>query len=109
MCDRKRILKNCRSSSGWQGVDFNVNEERLFDMLDTARAHLRGENGRSIKALLEEMEDDDWMITAGIHGGGIGGGGRQADPRDHITVRTSRRTYHVRLHSSGRSIIEVTT
>ena len=77
-------------------------------MLVAAANSLRGNNSRDIEALLREMEDDEWRITAGIHAGGLGGGGRPADQRYHITVQTRRNTYHVRLHSSGNSVIEIT-
>lgn len=106
--DEDQILKNCTSSSGWQGVMCNVSAERLVKLLISSTTMRAGGVGRSVKDMLREMEDREWQITAGIHSGGLGGGGRAPDPRDHITVRVGRTTYHVRLHSSGNSIVEVT-
>ena len=106
MADRNRVLKNCDAASGWDGVDFNISAERLYDLLDSTTT-ARGELGRSAKDLLAEMAAGPWRVTAGIHAGGIGGGGRPADPRSHITIRTQNNTYHVRFHSSGGFLIEI--
>lgn len=106
MPNRSTIVSNCSSSSGWQGVAFNINARRLFDLLDSTQT-ARGDLGRNARSLLNEMEQGRWQITAGVHAGGIGGG-RVADSRDHITLRTSRSTYHLRFHSSGRHLMEIT-
>jgi hypothetical protein len=107
MANRSTIIANCSSSSGWQGVAFNINARRLYELLESTLT-ARGNLGRSARDVLAEMEQGYWQITAGIHGGGLGGGGRAADSRDHITLRTARSTYHLRFHSSGQQLIEIT-
>ena len=107
MADRSTVLANCSGSSGWQGVAFNINARRLYDLLDSTQT-ARGDLGRSARSLLSEMQQGTWRVTAGIHGGGLGGGGRSADPREHITMRTDRSTYHLRFHSSCRRLMEIT-
>lgn len=97
MKDRKKIIKNCEAASGFNGEGVtNINAERFVDLLDSFQ-NARGELGRQCRDLLNQMEAAGWRITAGIHAGGIGGQGRAADPREHITLRTRGGTYHLRL------------
>jgi hypothetical protein len=106
---KKAATRNCWSSSGYNGDGvININEGRLYDLMaETTNA--RGDLGRSAKEMIEKMANGTWRITAGIHAGGIGGGGRGADARMHITVQIDRdKTYHVRLHSSNGRVIEIT-
>jgi hypothetical protein len=57
------------------------------------------------------MNANGWRITAGIHAGGIGGGGRAADPRSHITLNIDRGgSFHIRFGVTGTTfrLIEIT-
>lgn len=108
MPDRDTILNNCDATSGWQGVAFNINAERLYDLLESTRTRAGGDLSRTARQVLTEMENAAWRVTAGIHAGGFGGGGRPADPRHHITLRTNGGTYHLRFHSSLPRLIQIT-
>lgn len=105
MPNRKTVVKNCKKSSGWQGVDYNINPKRLYALLERATRISRGDVRRAARQLLRELESDSWQITAGPHEGGFGDDERDADQRMHITVRTRKHTYHVRLASNAWDVV----
>jgi hypothetical protein len=103
MYDKHTVLGNCRAASGYQGANvLNISAKHLFDLLDSHAQNGSGEFKRKCKDMLTNMNTRGWQITAGIHAGGIGGGGRAADPRSHITLQISNvGTYHLRLSTAG--------
>ncbi|HSM48075.1 MAG TPA: hypothetical protein VK872_09705 [Draconibacterium sp.] len=99
------VLAHCASSSGYNGEGvININAERLFNLMDSHAQNGRGELKRKCKDMLNEMNTNNWRIAAGLHAGGLGGGGRSADPRMHITLTLRSGTYHVRFSGSGRQL-----
>lgn len=112
MYQRFSVIGNCRSSSGYQGDNVtNIPADKLYDLLDSHAVSGRGDLKRKCKDILEAMNANGWRITAGMHAGGLGGGGRAADPRSHITLNIDRAgTYHIRFGVSGNSyrLIEIT-
>jgi hypothetical protein len=107
--DKYKIYDNCKSESGWPNVDYNINKARLVDLL-ASHTTSRGDLGRRCKELLEQMEENDWRIAAGIHSGGIGGGGRNPDERQHITLTVNRQNYHLRFGGakSSPTLVQIT-
>ena len=103
MYQKNFVLANCRAASGYQGANVtNISAKLLYDLLDSHAQNGSGEFKRKCKDLLTDMNTKSWQITAGIHAGGIGGGGRAADPRSHITLQiTGSGTYHLRLSTAG--------
>jgi hypothetical protein len=76
-----------------------INVDQVVDLL-AGRTSPRAQPGS--RALLREMAMREWLVTATVHPGGFGG-----DPTPHITVRTYRRQYHLRLDGSG-SVFDIT-
>lgn len=112
MYQKQTVLGNCRASSGYQGSSVtNITAEKLYNLLDSHATRDRGDIKRKCKDMLDQMNVNGWRITAGIHAGGIGGGGRGADPRSHITLNIDRGgSYHIRFGISGSTfrLIEIT-
>lgn len=102
---RQSVLANCLTSSGYNGDGvININADRLFDLLDSHAKTGRGELKRKSKDLLIEMNSQQWRIAAGIHAGGLGGAGRAADPRPHITLSLRSGSYHLRFSGAGKNL-----
>ncbi len=109
MPNKHIILSNCTQSSGYQGEGVtNINAKRLYKLLETTVARGHGSLKRTASDLLDQMERGTWQIRAGVHAGGLGGGGRAADQRQHITLRTQGGTHHLRFHSSGEYLMQIT-
>jgi hypothetical protein len=106
--DKDTVLDNFQRGPHWQGVDFNITSEQVYQLLENATRR-RGELGRKATALLDAMENG-WTITAGGHAGGLGGGGRGADPNPHVTIRVGRVTYHLqyRIRQGQMILINIT-
>jgi hypothetical protein len=105
------VLAHCFSSSGFNGEGvLNINANRLFELMDSHAQSGRGELKRKCKDMLIEMNSSNWRIAAGIHAGGLGGGGRSADPRMHITLALKSGTYHIRFSGLGKhlQLMEIT-
>jgi hypothetical protein len=64
----------------------NINRDIFVDAM-IAGGRGRGERQRHITEIGDLMDTHQWTITAGLHVGGLGGGGFQADPNPHITLR----------------------
>jgi hypothetical protein len=102
--DKNTVLGSFQRGRHWQGVDFNITPEQVYQLLENATSR-RGELGRKATALLDAMENG-WTITAGGHAGGLGGGGRAADPNPHVTMRADGTTYHLQYRiKNGRMIL----
>jgi hypothetical protein len=112
MYQKATVLGNCRASSGYQGGTVtNISADKLYNLLDSHATTGRGDLKRKCKDILELMNANGWRITAGIHAGGIGGGGRGADPRSHITINIDRGgSYHIRFGITGSTyrLMEIT-
>lgn len=81
-------------------VEARVNAEHLVDML-LGHADSRGELSRTVKELLTRLAEKSWCITAGVHAGGLGGGGG-ADPNRHITLNVNGAGVHVQLMANDK-------
>jgi len=108
---RGQRLTNARNGArlqGYQGEGVtNINTKKLIGLLDNTRSQ-RGPLGRQATDLLKRMETNPWHVRAGLHQGGIGGAGRPADPRTHITLQVDRTTHHLRFDSKASRLIEIT-
>jgi len=82
-----------RRTKRFQDVDFNINKNQMEQLLEAAKSKGSREVRDLAKAILEEGIDK----VTGAHSGGLGGGGREADPEQHCTVRAGRTNYHVYL------------
>jgi hypothetical protein len=96
-----------RRTGRFPGVDFNVNVKQMNTMLKSARTN----RDRTVKDLAKRILGEGVVKVTGAHKGGVGGGGRPADPEQHCTVETNRgNRYHVYLkEKKGRwSITKIT-
>jgi hypothetical protein len=97
------MLDNHVHGQHYQGVDQNI-PPKTFVRAMIAASGGRGPEARHIKDEAELMQTHQWTITAGLHQGGLGGGGYQADPRPHITLNifnvTPQRHVHYKLTPS---------
>lgn len=95
-CQLRRTKKYTRHGD-FQGTDnvpvTRINAERVRAMLESALGHIRGESG-TIRSIL----NDGFDVAAGIHSGGVGGGGYAPDNESHITIRSGRHAYHLHVH-----------
>ncbi|MBN3878092.1 hypothetical protein [Nostoc sp. JL23] len=94
---KKSQLKNSRKTrpqSQGDNVAFNINKGLLSNVLNQARQSKKPV-ARDANALLKEMDTNTWQILSSGHVGGLGGQGRAADPRPHITLQVGRTTYHL--------------
>ena len=95
---RDQAIRRFDSSAGqYQDVYQKVGPELICDMLDQCRGAIRP----TASQLLEEMARRRWTISATLHEGGIGGGGRGADPSLHFTVRVGNRSYHLQCRENA--------
>lgn len=104
--DCRAIIKN-QTGGHFPNVNTNINAKRMVDLLIDLTTG-RGDVARTAKRLLREMEDNRWNVAAGIHSGGIGGGGLAPDPRPHITLQVAGTTYHVRFNQDATKVVEIT-
>jgi hypothetical protein len=105
--DDRPPKKDDRKTQRFQGVDFNVNVQQMETMLETAKTS----RDRTLKDLAKRILDEGVVKVTGAHSGGFGGGGRPADPEQHCTVESKKRSkYHVYLkEKSGKmSITKIT-
>ncbi len=98
---RKKNPKNItnqqhKTQRKWPKVDFNINKNKLTKLLMNTTNSSNKELGRKAKLLLNQMSKQNWQVLAGGHSGGLGGGGRPADPNPHITLRVGKTTHHLR-------------
>ncbi|MEH2258256.1 hypothetical protein [Nostoc sp.] len=98
---RKKNPKNIttqqhKTQRKWPKVNFNINKNKLTKLLMNTINYSNKELGRKAKLLLNQMSKQNWQVLAGGHSGGLGGGGRPADPNPHITLRVGKTTYHLR-------------
>jgi hypothetical protein len=103
---RQDMLLHEDQGHHWQGVLANINGERFVDaMLDACTG--RGPHVRHIKDVADLMGRHRWSITAGLHAGGLGGGGRAPDPNPHITlsIEGQRTQFHVHYRTHGGFLI----
>lgn len=92
----------------WPGADVNVNKKKLVDFL-VSLTSARHALGRQSKAILQAMDTQQWRVAAGIHAGGLGGGGMPPDPRNHITLTVGGVAYHLRFGGGkNKKIVEIT-
>ena len=80
-------------------VEANISPEKLVNSLQQAasgNSPLHSEAKQTLSALAEEH--NGWNISAGVHQGGLGGGGFAPDPNKHITLSTG---HHVQLNDKN--------
>ena len=96
MPDLQRMLENENQGNHWQGVAANINARRFVEAMIHATSG-RGPNARHIKDIADLMSQNRWTIPAGLHAGGLGGGGFAPDPNPHITlmIHGQPRQFHV--------------
>jgi hypothetical protein len=90
------INQHNQSRRKWPKVNFNINKNKVTQLLMNTTKSSNKELGRKAKSLLTEMSKKNWQILAGGHSGGLGGKGRPADPNPHITLQVGKTTYHLR-------------
>jgi hypothetical protein len=95
------MIKNCNQGMHFDGVILNINKNIFVDAM-LAAVWGRGERQRHIKEIGDLMDTNQWTITAGLHEGGLGGGGFQADPNPHITLRIFGQRNQFHVHYSER-------
>ena len=89
-------------SSGQYAPGSSINVRQVVELLAASCEGTRHMAIRqTARALLEQMADNLWQITAGPHSGGFGGGGRNPDQTNHITLRVNHRSYHLRMDNKG--------
>ena len=89
-------------SSGQYAPDGTMNVRQVVELIAASCAGSRHPGiKRDARALLEQMADNRWQITAGPHSGGFGGGGRNPDETNHVTLRVNHRSYHLRMDGRG--------
>ncbi len=82
-----------RQTQRFQDVDFNINKKQMGVLLATAAKS----GSRDVRELAKTIVKDGVDKVTSAHSGGHGGGGREADPTQHCTVRAGRNNYHVYL------------
>jgi hypothetical protein len=102
VADHQTIWKarqNGRSSFVY-GERVNANE--VVDLLVESSKHSRHPAvRRNANRMLEEMAQGEWRVGAGVHKGGFGGNGQPPDMNRHLTIRTGRGGYHLRVDARG--------
>jgi hypothetical protein len=80
-------------------IQANISPEKLISALQDSASGSSGVHSEA-KQTLESLASEyhGWNISAGIHEGGLGGGGFAADPNKHITLSTGQ---HVQLNDAG--------
>jgi hypothetical protein len=88
------INRNTKNERKWPIVDFNITNKHVTNLLVDASHSRNKELKRKAKEVLDGMPKG-WQVVAGGHAGGLGGPGRPADPKPHITLRAAGRSYHL--------------
>lgn len=88
------ISQHRKNERKWPRVDFNITKEQLTNLLVTASHSKNNDLKQRAKEVLDRMPQG-WQVVAGGHAGGLGGQGRPADPKPHITLRAAGRGYHL--------------
>lgn len=88
--------------------DHRISASAVVDLLvESAQPRRHPAVRRNANRVLHFMAHDAWMVTAGTHSGGFGGGGRAADGTNHITLRVAGHGYHLRQDARGH-LFEIT-
>lgn len=68
-----------------------INPRRVEQMLENCKA-------KGYRSVSQQILRNGFNISAGIHSGGLGGGGFGVDSESHITVQSGKSTYHLHVH-----------
>ena len=91
----KNIIKGHKKNERkWPRVDFNITNKQVSNLLVDASNSRNNDLKQKAKEVLDRMPQG-WQVVAGGHAGGLGGQGRPADPKPHITLRAAGRSYHL--------------
>jgi hypothetical protein len=86
-------------------IKAGANEGKVLDLV--GHHSTKGTQvGKQSKELVNQLGNarGGWKVTAGVHQGGLGGAGRAADQRQHITLSTG---HHLRFNNKGQ-LTEIT-
>ncbi|MFK8101412.1 MAG: hypothetical protein AB8G15_02760 [Saprospiraceae bacterium] len=104
--ERRAIATNLavrKSKDYFAGTaDTPVTEVTMLEVINLLKnAARRGKDTlkRNAQYLLNQK---DLTLLAGIHRGGLGGGGMAVDKKEHITVEVKGQTYHLRMNTNNR-------